>query len=102
MPDEVRYVAVRPLDVPCPNCQARVGEKCTVPTNTARVNVSWFHLAREGAAERKATRIDDTYLEFGESEANPVECGSLAPHPRHEFYSHQHGTDVVCPGRGAS
>lgn len=36
-----------PKDRPCPACQARAGEPCTQPTNTARKPVSWFHLARE-------------------------------------------------------
>lgn len=36
--------------------------------------------------------------DFGESEANPVECGSLGTHPKHEFYSYIFACDVVCPG----
>lgn len=40
-----------PIDVPCPNCQAPAGERCTAPTNTGRTAVSWFHVARSTAAQ---------------------------------------------------
>lgn len=30
----------------CPACQAPPGERCTSPTNTARREVRWIHLAR--------------------------------------------------------
>lgn len=31
----------------CPVCQAKPFEPCTIPTNTGREPVRWFHLARE-------------------------------------------------------
>ena len=38
---------MNPLDVACPVCQSRPGEKCTTPTETGRVWVNWFHISRE-------------------------------------------------------
>ena len=42
-----------PLSVECPNCQARVGDRCTVPTNISRRE--WrgerYHDARRDRAE---------------------------------------------------
>lgn len=40
-----------PLDVFCPACQAHPGKPCTRPTNNSRVEVKWFHLAREDYAQ---------------------------------------------------
>lgn len=41
-----------PRLVACPNCNAQPGYPCTQPTDDARTPVSWFHLAREGAARQ--------------------------------------------------
>lgn len=38
---------------PCPNCQAKPGEPCTQPTNTARRPVRWYHFARDAEARRE-------------------------------------------------
>ena len=38
------------LKVPCPNCQAKPGERCTQPTDTGRRPVDWVHAARHDAA----------------------------------------------------
>lgn len=35
--------------VSCPNCNARPGEPCNVPTETGRRDVGWVHLSREAA-----------------------------------------------------
>lgn len=39
------------LDVACPNCQVQAGYACTVPTDTSRKPVAWFHLTRLNAWE---------------------------------------------------
>lgn len=36
---------------PCPVCQAGSMMPCTIPTNTGRREVRWFHLDREFAPE---------------------------------------------------
>lgn len=41
------------LVVPCPNCQAPVGEPCTQPTSTGRREVESTHLARHGKANQR-------------------------------------------------
>lgn len=40
-----------PISVACPACFVPAGQKCTQPTDTSRREVSWFHFARETAAE---------------------------------------------------
>lgn len=39
-----------PLQVICPNCQARAGDPCTSPTSTGRRTIKRVHVAREEAA----------------------------------------------------
>lgn len=41
--------------VPCPNCQAPSGERCTQPTDTGRRDVAWVHLARSSSAIESET-----------------------------------------------
>lgn len=36
----------RAYNYPCPACFAKPGDKCTRPTDTGRVDVSWVHLSR--------------------------------------------------------
>lgn len=38
------------INIFCRNCQSKPGQKCTRPTDDGRVNVSWYHLAREADA----------------------------------------------------
>lgn len=44
-------MAVFPEQVSCPACFVPKNEPCTVPTDTSRKKVSWFHSARIQAAE---------------------------------------------------
>ena len=49
-------VIADPRLIACPNCQVAAGERCTVPTDTARRPVNWIHSARIDAVtnpERK-------------------------------------------------
>lgn len=41
----------RALGYPCPDCLARPGRACTVPTDTGRRVVTWFHNARIDLAQ---------------------------------------------------
>lgn len=36
-----------PRTVECPACHARAGMPCTVPTDTGRRDVAWFHVYRQ-------------------------------------------------------
>ncbi len=43
-------MAASPIDVTCPNCQAKPGDRCTQPDGLGRHEVKRFHYARESAA----------------------------------------------------
>jgi len=51
MPD-----SVKPIEVFCPACQSKAGDKCTNATDTGRRDVNWFHLARVEAARYPLTQ----------------------------------------------
>ena len=36
-----------PMVRSCPTCNAQPGYRCTVPTDTGRRNVDWYHFKRE-------------------------------------------------------
>jgi hypothetical protein len=36
-----------PMARPCPACNAQPGYRCTVPTDTGRRDVAWYHFKRE-------------------------------------------------------
>lgn len=46
---ELVYLA--PRNVACPACYAAPDQPCTVPTETSRRDVTWFHLYRESLAQ---------------------------------------------------
>ncbi|AUV60692.1 hypothetical protein HOS75_gp038 [Gordonia phage SteveFrench] len=48
MPDGTE---ITPLNFECEACFARAGKPCTVPTDSGRRDVNWFHLVREGKVE---------------------------------------------------
>lgn len=41
---------MNPIDVYCPNCQAKPGDPCTSPTSTGRNQIKTFHVSRESSA----------------------------------------------------
>ena len=43
-----------PLAVECPACLVPAGLPCTKPTDTSRVNVTWFHFSRTALADKEA------------------------------------------------
>lgn len=52
---EAARVSVLPIESSCPTCLVGPGVPCTVPTDTSRRPVRWFHharvsLARQGGA----------------------------------------------------
>jgi len=40
-----------PIDVTCSTCGSPPGHPCTVPTDTSRSKVSWYHFNREHSAD---------------------------------------------------
>ncbi|QDH48331.1 hypothetical protein SEA_LUKER_85 [Gordonia phage Luker] len=50
--------SLTPMNVECPACFARAGKHCTIPTSDSRVDVVWFHLARESKLDEIARAME--------------------------------------------